>query len=402
MEEEIRILQLSPRFTFPPDDGGKIGIANITKQFALQGAKVTFVAYSEETIPQTAQDMIAPYAELQLIKHSTANSPWRLAKSIFRNESLYISKHRSKSAFLFLSELLKENKLDIIHADHSCMVPLALALKQKFGIPLGLRLHNIEWTIWQRYADILPIFNPKKYYVQSQAKKLKSDESMLLNTVDVAFAITDIDRQRALELCPSLNVIVASAGIEPEEWIEQNPGKRNARELIIATTYHWRHNVDALDWFIRSVFFPLRKNYPDLQLTLIGKEPPELFNKYRNKGVDVVGYVPKVQPYLHRAGIYISPLFVGGGIRIKILEAMASSLPVVASPVAAEGINAGPEHGLFSCETAEDFQIAISGLIDNNKTEYFGEKAREYVSEHFSWSKNVGLILNEYKRLITI
>lgn len=401
MEEEIKILQLSPRFTFPPDDGGKIGIANITKQFGLQGAKVTFVAYSDCTVSQDAKDMIPPYAELRLISHSTKNSLWRIASSIFRKESLYISKHKSQSAILFLSQLLKEKKFDIIHADHSCMAPLALALKQEFGIPVGLRLHNVEWTIWQRYADILPIYHPKKYYVQSQAKKLKKDESNLLSSVDCAFAITDIDRQRALELCPTLNVIVASAGIVPEEWVNQNQGKRNPRELIIATTYHWRHNVDALDWFIRSVFLQLKTKYPDLKLTLIGKNPPEFFNKYRDRGVDVVGYVPQVQPYLHRAGIYISPLFVGGGIRIKILEAMASSLPVVASAVAAEGINAGHEHGLFLCETAEDFQNTISELIDDGKTEYTGEQARKYVTEHFSWANNVGLMLNEYKRLLS-
>lgn len=400
MEEKINILQLAPRYTFPPDDGGKIGIANITKEFSKAGADVTFFTFDDGSINTTDKELIAPYADLRLFQHSTSNTALRIFQSLFTKDSLYITKHYSKSIFRYLEELIKEKKFDAIHADHSAMAPLAIALKEKYGIPIGLRLHNIEWTIWQRYADILPRSHPKRIYIQSQANKLKWNEKKILEKIDVAFAITEEDKKRALELNPDLNVIVASAGVNVDEWQPDENTAHNPEELIIATTYHWQHNVDALKWFIENVMKTLKEEIPDIKLTLLGKNIPAEFHSYKKYGVEPVGYVEKVQLYLNKAGIYISPLFVGGGIRIKILEAMSMELPVVASPVAAEGIPANEDSGLFICNSADDFIATILSLIsDKEQRDQAGKSARQYISGNFSWKKNTAKMLAEYLKL---
>ena len=156
MEEKIKILQLAPRYVFPPDDGGKIGIANITKEFAKAGADITFFTFDGGAISLDDKKLIEPYAKLQLYKHSTINTSLRIFFSLFNKDSLYITKHQSQGVINELEKLVEKNKYDVIHADHSAMAPLAIHLKNKFNIPVGLRLHNIEWTIWQRYADFLP------------------------------------------------------------------------------------------------------------------------------------------------------------------------------------------------------------------------------------------------------
>jgi glycosyltransferase involved in cell wall biosynthesis len=280
------------------------------------------------------------------------------------------------------------------------MAPLAIEIKKRYSIPAGLRLHNIEWTIWQRYADVLPRFHPKKIYVQSQTRKLKHNETSILKHVDVAFAITPEDKKRALELNPDLNVTVTSAGVNTDEWQPASNIKRNPHELIIATTYYWQHNRDALKWFIENVMEQLKKQIPEIKLTLLGKNIPADFYLYKEYGVNPIGYVDKVQPYLNRAGIYISPLFVGGGIRIKILEAMAMELPVMASPVAAEGIDANNDNGLFICRSVGDFISNITSLInDDSKREKGGKSARSFIRNHFSWEKNVNIMIGEYEKI---
>jgi len=402
MEEKINILQLAPRYTFPPDDGGKIGIANITKEFAKAGANLTFFTFDDGRISRRHKEFIAPYASLELFPHSTKNTPIRIFKSLFAKDAIYIQKHYSSKILSYLETLCENNKFDIIHADHSAMAGLAIKLKEKYKIPIGLRLHNIEWTIWQRYADTLPYFHPKRLYIQSQANKLKRNESEILKNIDVAFAITEEDKKRALDLNPNLNVIIASAGVNPEEWKPDNIQENNPQELIIATTYHWRHNVDALHWFIGNVLKPLKKQIPDIQLTLLGKNIPAEFNNYKEFGVNPLGYVDRVQPYLNRAGIYISPLFVGGGIRIKILEAMAMEMPVVASPIAAEGIPADSHAGLFVSRSADDFIRNILQLIeDKNFAEKAGKAARQFILSNFLWDNNTAKMLGEYSKLCT-
>ncbi|MFC2130344.1 glycosyltransferase family 4 protein [Bacteroidota bacterium] len=399
--EKLSILQLVPRFPFPLDDGGKIGIANIYREFAEQGAEITLFSLGDEKISDEALNEAKKYGDVILFNHNTDNTFRRILKSILFNNSIYLNKHISAGIKKRLKEVLNIKKIDVVHADHSCMAPLALFIKSIQNIPVGLRLHNIEWLIWKRYADSLSPLSPKRLYINQQANLLKNAESEIYNNMDVCFAITEPDRQRALELSPNANVVVASAGVNPEEWQPDDSVSRNPHELILATTYHWRHNVNALKWFIKDVLPLIKKEIPGIKLTLIGKETPDWLNQYPDTGLNVVGYVDKVQPYYNKAAINIAPLFVGGGIRIKILEAMAMELPVVASAVAAEGINAKPGNGLFFADTKEIFAKSIIELCNNPaKARKTGQAAREYVLKEYSWKQNVGIMLREYKKLI--
>ncbi|TAL69852.1 MAG: glycosyltransferase [Bacteroidetes bacterium] len=403
IKKKLRILQLAPRFPFPPDDGGKIGIANILKEFSNQGADVTFFSfydYNWNKITRDANDEGKLYADLKLLKHSTKNTPYRIIKSIIYNHSVYIEKHIDNKIKTYISGLIMEKDFDVVHADHSCMGKLALFVKNKLNIPAGLRLHNIEWTIWKRYAENIKGFSPKKMYVEQQAYYLRKEEKKIYSEMDVCFPITEPDKERAIELFPEGNYIVAGAGVNIDEWNPKQNEKRDSNQLILATTYQWRHNVDAVRWFIEEIMPELRKEIPGTTLTLIGKDQPKWLSNYTNLGVNPIGYVDKVQPYLNKASVYIAPLFVGGGIRIKILEAMAMELPVVATPLAVEGINAKLEDGILLSEDIEGFVKNIIFLMKNpSYTRGLGKSARKYVAREFSWKKNVELMLDEYKRL---
>lgn len=402
MAKKIRILQLAPRFPFPTDDGGKIGIANILKEFHNQNAEVTFFCFVEpgENIPESAIHDAKQYCNLILFEHSTKNSLKRIASSFLLNHSIYINKHLSDKVKKKLDKLSAELEFDVIHADHTCMAPAALYLKKKHGFPVGLRLHNIEWLIWKRYADDLPAWHPKRLYIHQQAYLLRQYEKLALSKMDINFAITGPDKLRALELTKDAKITIASAGVNPGEW-EPEAIDRNPNEIIIATTYKWVHNVKAVRWFVDKVLPIVKESIPEAFLTLIGKGAPERLNDYSDKGVKLQGYVDKVQPYLNKAAVYAAPLFVGGGIRIKILEAMAIELPVVASPVAAEGITAKPENGLLIADSEKEFADSIINLLSKpGIAKGLGQKAREYIVEEYSWQKNVGIMLKEYQRLL--
>ncbi len=281
------------------------------------------------------------------------------------------------------------------------MAALGIFLAGKYNIPLGLRLHNIEWKIWQKYAATLPAYNPKKWYVARQAELLRKTEKQIYTDADICFSITDEDRAIAMGLSPAANIITASAGVNPEEWLPLPEIERNPHELILATTFEWRHNIDAVKWLITEVLPIIRKKVPDTTLTLIGKNSPAWLEGYRESGVNAVGYVDKVQPYLNRAAIYVAPLFVGSGIRIKILEAMAMELPVVATPVSAEGITAAESNGLFIGDNAVGYaQIIIDLLGDTDRVRKIGIEARKFIVENYAWRKNVGIMLGRYRKLV--
>jgi glycosyltransferase involved in cell wall biosynthesis len=404
MEKEVKILQLAPRFPFPPDDGGKIGIANIFKEFASQCNQVHLVFLGNENHEGAhAYKEASRYGKVSWIQKDLENSSERLFMSVFDKKSNTLRKHSGKSVRYKLDSIIEKADFNVIHCDHSYMMENALYIREKTGCPIGLRVHNIEYLIWKRYIDEFAFFNPGKFYVKSQAAKLLREEKTFFNEADICFAITELDKQTIRAISPGSEVIVATAGVNLDEWQVDNNIVRNQFEMIHATVYSWRHNVAAVKWFIDNVMPLIRDSIPQATLNLLGKKAPEWFNKYRSSGVNVLGYVPSVLDYFNKAGVYIAPLFVGAGIRIKILEAMAMELPVVASPVSAEGIEAGEEDGLFIANDEKEFSRIILKLM--NEPEFrqtAGKSARRCIAEKYQWKNSVSLMVEEYKRLISI
>ncbi|MFA7627745.1 MAG: glycosyltransferase [Candidatus Kapaibacterium sp.] len=392
----MKILQLAPQFPFPENDGGKIGIASTFKQLSKEN-DVTFFCFTDGEPKESLIEFASSFGRIIYFKHNIKNTISRKIQSLYKKEPLYLFKYNSDAAYKLIRKFCEDENFDFIHADHTAMAPLALKLKKEFGIKAGLRLHNVEYMIWQRYADVLPEYNPLKYFIQMQANKLKIREGKLLSEFDVCFPITESDSVLAQELSPSSVLVTAGPGINLENWNRMDMPK-NPNTLIHATTYDWIHNVDAVRWFIDNVMPDLVSDNPEINLQLLGKNPPGEFRN--NKNVEVLGFVPSVAPYLSSAGVYVAPLFVGGGIRLKILEAMAMEMPVVASPVSAEGIKAFESDGLFIAENAEEFRDKILQLTSNPKNaSELGVAAKRFVHENYSFEKTIGIINNTYNKL---
>lgn len=398
----MKILQLSPQFPFPHDDGGKIGIANLTKEFSKLGHDVTFVCFSGQDVPVQHLQEAEKWARIIVIPHSTRNSLKRIFSAVLFNKSLYLSKHFSTSIATKLREVLKSEQFDAIQCDHSAMAPLGFFAQTFLKAPVGIRVHNVEWVIWQRYADNLPKFSLKRIFIQQQARLLKNAEKEFFKKADVNFAVSEKDKDRALETSPGANVVFAGLGVNTEEWTPDDSITRDPFELVLATTFAWIHNADGVEWFLKNVWPMVKQRIPQMHLTLIGKEPPAWLDSFKNHGVSVTGYVDTVPPFVNRAAASIVPLFVGSGTRIKILEAMAMETPVVATKIAAEGIWASESEGLFVVENAEDFAVKIIELCTNPAFQKeVGKAARRYIVKNHTWEASARKMMSEFEKLVS-
>lgn len=397
----MNILQLTPQFPFPADDGGKISIANIYNTLLELNSNVIMVSISQNEVSDTDIEKYKRNGQIEVIVMDTRNTITRIIKHFITNKSLYIEKHYFNNLANLIEARVDMNEINVIHVDHSNMAKIGIELSRKYKIPIGLRLHNVEYMIWKRYYEELGFLNPKKLFIGQQYKLLLKEESNFLNQVDVAFSITKKDRDRAIEIAPKSNVIVATAGVNLSEWKSDENITKVKNSLVIATTFNWVHNINALRWFLNNVQPILKKNFNNLTLNIIGKNPPKEFEKFSNLGVKSLGYVDDVKPYLNKSEIYIAPLFVGSGIRIKILEAMAMGLPVVATDISAEGIDASESDGLFRANTSDEYISVLNDLLNNkNELIFLSVKAREYIKINHTWEKNVSIMLNQYQGLI--
>jgi len=400
MSRKYKILMISPQFPYPNVDGGKNSIARAYETLVKLGGEVLFVTFDNGSIDKTYIKEAEKFGEVAFIEHNTNNSLLRAVKCFAIGKSMYFDRYYSRDVATQLNQIIGQRKFDFIFAEHSYIFPLADHARALTGAPLLTRLNNIEWMIWRRYYENLSITDPKKLLTFQQYHSLKKEEIVAINGCDAVFTVSNIDKARALELCPKAIAATVFRGVDSVAFAPDETIKRNPCEMILATTYKWKHNADGLRWFLDSVLPIIRKSVPEAFLSLFGKNPPSWLEKYNGKNVNVMGFVPKIQPYLNRASVYVAPLFVGSGIRMKIMDAMAMQLPVVATKVAAEGIEAQSQDGLFVTDSPQEFAEIILKLFSMPaEAAILGKKAREYVLEHFCWEKNMQIVFDTYNAL---
>ncbi|MBL8005873.1 MAG: glycosyltransferase [Candidatus Kapabacteria bacterium] len=396
----MNILQLSPQCPYPKTDGGKIGIASILEHLSLyEDVKVTFAFFSEKTINEVQKSLLAQSSHRYIeIPHSTRNTFTRIVHSVITNKCLYLEKHQSDLAISILTDVMIEENIQIIHVDHSAMMPLALELQAKFPCKIGYRLHNIEWLLWHRYAESIPEREFKRRFLFNQAKLLKKAEKSFIEKADILFPISTVDLQHANELSHAKKAVVVSAGVMIDYW---KTSKKIVKKptIVLATTYDWIPNRDGLEWFLKEVFPLIVTKIPTIQFQLIGKNAEKHCTSTQN--IEVIGYVDDVRSYIQSASVSICPLFVGSGIRIKILESLAAGTVVVSTSVGAEGIEATEQDGLFVTDEANQFARYCIELVSNtHKSQLLGQKAQNYTQEYWKWSTQIKKMYTEYTSLI--
>jgi len=399
VKTSLSIVQLMPQCPLPATDGGKVGLLGITRGFDSHGCDVTAVMYGHAADEVLAQ--LGVWCNPTQVKVSTKNTLGRIAMSVFRSRALYMWKHDQQAFRDVLKRLTAEATFDVIHADHTSMAPLAAYLAKNLGIPWGLRLHNMEYRIWERYAERFAVYDPRRWYLQRQAKLLRSEEQMWIAKADVVFPITEVDEQEALRLSPDARTVVAPAGVFPEDWPAAPENAHQVHDVIITASYKWRHNAEGLSWFVQEVWPLVRNAVAGARLRVCGTAIPLWVGDYAEHGVVCEGFVEELRTALQAAAVAVVPLFVGSGVRIKIIEAMAAGVPVVSTTIGAEGIEAVAAQGLFRADTAGAMAQQIVDLMSNAHLRASAARsARSHIHTAYTWEASTATMLRSYRAAI--
>jgi glycosyltransferase involved in cell wall biosynthesis len=257
------------------------------------------------------------------------------------------------------------------------------------NIPCMLDEHNVEYRILERCSEVGPGVIKKLLY-QQQAVKMKAFESQKAKEFKGVFACS-LDDQKILNTITSdmAPIHVIPNGVDTEYFNSSNLNGIEEDALIFTGSMDWLPNDDAITFFCGKILPLIWQKKENVKFYVVGKNPSTLVKDLakRDSRVIVTGRVDDVRPFIQRSKVFIVPLRIGGGTRLKILEAMSMRKAVVSTSIGAEGIECTDGKDILLGDKSQDFADQVLFLLNNHqKSQEIGTEARKLVCDQYDWN----------------
>ena len=387
-----RLLFVSPRFLFPMDQGGKIRSGNTLRGMKGGAFDITLVSPAPADHARYATD-IAACCDRFVSWPEQPRSRIRRVLALASRLPVAAATDRSVAGSAVVRQVLADKPdvvvVDFPHAD--------VLMPPRIDAATVMFTHNVEAEIFERHAKRET--GLWGFVWANQSRKMARLEQDSLRRYDSVVAVSDRDRD-VLAKRYGLPVVEAiDTGVDLDFFAmnppdsEPDPGE-DGGTLIFTATMSWAANVEGIHFLLDEVWPRLLAARPRIKAVIIGRNPPaSLAGKIKERGLNVTltGFVDDIRPYVADANVYVIPLFVGSGTRIKAFEAMAMGRPVVSTTLGIEGLDVTDGENFLRADDAEAFARAIPGLLDDaGKRARIAAAARRLVEERFSWSRVAG------------
>jgi sugar transferase (PEP-CTERM/EpsH1 system associated) len=388
----MHILWLNTGHLLPLDKGGKLRTWHLMRHLARRH-RITCVSFADPNQPDSdRRGMSEVCRELVTVpRRESSKEGWRFYSSVLRSLPdplpYAVAQYRSAAYRRAVSTILARGDTDRLVCDF--LVP-AVNLPADVPCPTVLFTHNVEAEIWRRHAETARGRLRQRLYAQ-QFQRMIRFEGRTLARFDRVLAVSDVDRDTLQRLYPrqlSAPVSVVPTGVDVEYFTPKPLVPANARHIVFTGSMDWLPNEDGVVYFCRDVLPRIRQAEPDVTFTIVGRSPtPAVRRLAQEEGVEVTGRVADVRPYLAKAAVYVVPLRIGGGTRLKIFEAMAAGKAIVSTTVGAEGLPTTDGQHLLLADSPEAFASTVIGLLrDDNRREHLERQARTLVAERYDWA----------------
>lgn len=383
----MRILWIKTELLHPIDKGGKIRTYQMLRSLVRQH-EVTYLCLDDgRSSPEDRNNASQYCTRLITVPFHPApkGSPayfLDLLKNVFSRLPYAVSRYRSRLLKKRVADLAPGHELVIC----DFLFP-SYAVPTDLQVPTVLFQHNVEAMIWKRRASVRQNFL-RRAYMREQWRRMRRFESAECRRLDHVVAVSASDAETFRNEYGALSVSHVPTGVDLEYFSPRAPRPMDSSELIFVGSMDWLPNEDAVCWFAEHVLARVRQQAPNVSLTIVGRSPGSAVRKLaaQDSGIQVTGTVPDVRPYLERGAVFVVPLRIGGGTRLKIYEAMATGIPMVATTIGAEGLPVRSEEHLLIADTPEEQAAAIVRLLKNPRVaSELARNALAFVRQHGSW-----------------
>lgn len=387
----MNILFLSTRLPYPPKNGHFQRTYNVIRHLSRIHNVYLIAFYSKGLTKQQKQEYLTEMekvcSECHAFSIPAEYSRIPLAglflKSFISRKPLIAHKYSLRVADNCIRKILERVAIDFVHYD---LLPLAEYRDNLKNLPDLMTEHNVEYLRYSRWID--KERNPiTRYYINSQHKKLKAYELDTVASFGKCVVVSEYDKSVLQHQAPNTDFCVVPNGTD-EEYFKPMAVDMKPNTLVWVGGMSQWPNRDAIKYFVQEIFPLICNHVPDSIFHLIGKDPvPALKATPLKKKIKVHGFVDDARPIVGFSLVYVAPIRIGSGTKLKILDAMAMGKCVVTTSIGIEGIEADHGKEVFICNTPRDFANTIITLFgDIELVRHIGENARKVILEKYAWS----------------
>jgi polysaccharide biosynthesis protein PslH len=395
-EPEVKILWVKAGGLVPLDTGGKIRSFHILRELARRHKVTIFTFYAAHT-GDIHGELEREFTQVEccpirLPRARGVAEALRYGRSLFSGVPYSIAKYHRREIAVRLRRLVEAKSYDAIVCD---FVFAATVIPWHLPLPKVFFAHNVEALIWKRHCQVArnPIWKAvcrREYHLMDRA------ERTYVGLANHVLTVSEFDRQVFSRFVDRGKITVVPTGVDVE-FFRPESGPEEPANLVFTGSMDWMPNEDGILYFVNEILPRIRQQVPQATLWVVGRRPSRRLRELeaRMQGLHVTGAVDDIRPFVHRSALYIVPLRVGGGTRLKIYEAMAMGKAVVSTALGAEGLPVENGENIVLADQPAEFANQVVRLLNNpEKRAGLGRAARALVQEKHSW-RSVAAIFDE-------
>jgi glycosyltransferase involved in cell wall biosynthesis len=393
----MRILYFSPRDCWPVDTGARLRDFHLARELARR-EPLTYLGFDRPgAAPSTAARRTrvgaaagnsAGEIECVLLPPPPRYSPLSVARGFIGPDAISVLNYSSDAMRTELGRLLSAERFDAVQVEGVHLSAYLPVIQNAARRPMVIvDWHNIESELLERYSAGAAS-QPRRIYTARTAQLLKRAEAKILAEADAHVVCSERERLRLTEREPRARIRVIGNGVDVNFYAGTSSTTTGpCQDLAFVGSMDYLANIDAAEHFARQILPALQTGQPQHRFIIVGARPTKAVQALAElPGVVVTGTVEDVRPYYRDAFAVVVPLRIGGGTRLKILEAMAAGVPVISTRLGAEGLDAVAGVHFLEAESAEDFRVAIRRLADSGEWQRLAAAGLELVRSRYDWA----------------
>jgi glycosyltransferase involved in cell wall biosynthesis len=361
----MRILLLAQVVANTPDSGPRAKTREVLRYLARQH-EVTFCAFArspaEEADAAALRDICRRVVTVPLRRSRLADAGY-LAASLLTHDSVLLRRDDRAAMHDAVRQVLQQERIDVVHVDQLTMLRF---VPEDWPGTVVLDDHNAVWQLTERLAEHAgdPL---RRWLLRREARLLRGVEGAACRRAQLVLAVSPQDRAALRQVAgPAACIETVPIAVDVAQYAPLRATRQpHPNRLLSIGTLFWPPNSAGLLWWLRFGYRQLQARCPDVTYDIVGARPPRALRRcvQAYAGVQLHGYVPDAGPFWATAGALAVPLLAGGGMRVKILAAMALGVPVVSTTIGAEGLAVRHGEHLLLADTPEAFAGACASVL---------------------------------------